>query len=51
MAFAGSIGAIFPALTATPLRAAGCALGAQWLCSAVNLAGVREAGRMQVGEV
>ena len=48
VAFAGSIGAIFPALTATPLRAAGCALGALWLCSAVNLAGVREAGRMQV---
>ena len=48
VAFAGSIGAVFPALTATPLRAAGCALGALWLCSAVNLAGVREAGRMQV---
>jgi basic amino acid/polyamine antiporter, APA family len=48
VAFAGSIGAIFPALTTTPLRAAGCALGALWLCSAVNLAGVREAGRLQV---
>jgi APA family basic amino acid/polyamine antiporter len=48
VAFAGSIGAIFPALTATPVRSAGCALGALWLCSAVNLAGVREAGRMQV---
>jgi APA family basic amino acid/polyamine antiporter len=48
VAFAGSIGAVFPALTATPPRAAACALGALWLCSAVNLAGVREAGRMQV---
>ena len=48
VAFAGSIGAIFPALTATPARAAGCALGALWACSAVNLAGVREAGRLQL---
>lgn len=48
VAFAGSIGAIFPALTATPLRAALCALAALWLCSAVNLAGVREAGRVQL---
>jgi APA family basic amino acid/polyamine antiporter len=48
VAFAGSIGALFPALTATPLRAAFCALGALWVCSAVNLAGVREAGRMQL---
>lgn len=48
VAFAGSIGAIFPAATSTPLRAAGCALAALWLCSAINLAGVREAGRMQV---
>jgi APA family basic amino acid/polyamine antiporter len=48
VAFAGSIGAIFPAATATPLRAAGCALAALWVCVAVNLAGVREAGRMQL---
>lgn len=48
VAFAGSIGAIFPALTATPARAAGCALGALWACSAINLAGVREAGRVQL---
>ncbi|MFD0740368.1 APC family permease [Lysobacter koreensis] len=48
VAFAGSIGAIFPAATATPARAAGCALAALWACSAVNLAGVREAGRMQL---
>lgn len=48
VAFAGSIGAIFPAATATPVRAAACALAALWLCSAINLAGVREAGRMQL---
>jgi len=48
VAFAGSLGAIFPAATATPLRAAGCALGALWVCSAINLAGVREAGRRKV---
>ncbi|UTA55818.1 amino acid permease [Lysobacter soli] len=48
VAFAGSIGAIFPALTATPLRAAICALGALWLCSGVNLIGLREAGGLQL---
>jgi basic amino acid/polyamine antiporter, APA family len=48
VAFAGSLGAIFPALVSSPLRAAACALGALWTCTAINLAGVREAGRMQV---
>ena len=48
VAFAGSMGALFPVLTATPLRAASCALGALWLCSAINLTGVREAGRVQL---
>lgn len=48
VAFAGSIGAIFPALTATPVRAAGCALLALWTCSVVNLIGLRQAGRLQV---
>jgi len=48
VAFAGSIGAIFPALTATPVRAATCALVALWLCAGVNLLGVREAGRLQL---
>ncbi|MGE4366339.1 amino acid permease [Thermomonas sp.] len=48
VAFAGSLGALFPALTATPLRAALCALAALWACTLVNLAGLREAGRMQV---
>jgi APA family basic amino acid/polyamine antiporter len=48
VAFAGSIGAVWPALTATPWRGAACALAALWFCTAVNLAGVREAGYMQV---
>lgn len=48
VAFAGSVGAIVPVLTATPVRAAGCALVALWLCAGVNLLGVREAGRMQL---
>jgi APA family basic amino acid/polyamine antiporter len=48
VAFAGSVGAIFPALTATPMRAAACALIALWTCTVVNLAGLRQAGRLQV---
>ncbi|QNP40082.1 amino acid permease [Lysobacter solisilvae (ex Woo and Kim 2022)] len=48
VAFAGSIGSVFPALTATPLRSAVCALAALWFCVLVNLAGVREAGRVQI---
>jgi APA family basic amino acid/polyamine antiporter len=48
VAFAGSMGALFPALTATPVRAAACALGGLWLCAGVNLIGVREAGRAQL---
>jgi len=48
VAFAGSVGALFPALVATPARGAALALAALWLCAAVNLAGVREAGRAQV---
>ena len=48
VAFAGSMGAIFPALTATPVRAAACALVALWVCTLVNLVGLREAGRFQV---
>lgn len=48
VAFAGSVGAIFPALAATPARGAACALVAIWACAAINVAGLREAGRMQV---
>lgn len=48
VAFAGSLGAVWPAATATPLRGAGCALAALWFCTAVNLGGLREAGRMQL---
>jgi APA family basic amino acid/polyamine antiporter len=48
IAFAGSVGALVPEATATPARGAACALGALWLCTLVNLVGVREAGRVQV---
>ncbi len=48
VAFAGSIGAMFPALTATPVRAATCALVALWACTIVNVVGLRQAGRLQV---
>jgi APA family basic amino acid/polyamine antiporter len=48
VAFAGSMGAIFPALTATPVRAASCALVALWACTIVNVVGLRQAGRLQV---
>lgn len=44
VAFAGSLGAVWPAATATPLRGAVCALGALWVCTFISLSGVREAG-------
>jgi APA family basic amino acid/polyamine antiporter len=46
VAFAGSLGALWPAATATTLRSALCALGALWVCTGITLAGVREAGRV-----
>lgn len=48
VAFAGALGALCPPLTATPIRAAACAVGGLWLCAGVNLMGVREAGRVQL---
>ena len=48
VAFAGSLGALFPAATATPARGAACALSALLACTLINLVGLREAGRMQV---
>ncbi len=48
VAFAGSLGAVWPAATATPLRSAACALAALWFCTTVNLAGIREAARLQI---
>lgn len=48
VAFAGALGALYPPITATPIRAAACALGGLWLCASVNLMGVREAGRVHV---
>lgn len=48
VAFAGSVGSIFPGLTSTPARSAACALVALWTCIAINLVGIREVGRAQV---
>ncbi|MBT2117938.1 amino acid permease [Dyella sp. LX-66] len=48
VAFAGSLGAIWPAANATPWRGTAAALGVLWFCTAINAAGVREAGRMQL---
>ena len=48
VAFAGSVGAVWPEAVSTPARAALCAMAALWTCTAVNLAGLREAGRLQM---
>lgn len=48
VAFAGSMGALFPALAATPLYGAACALVAIWTCTFINLAGLHHAGRLQI---
>jgi APA family basic amino acid/polyamine antiporter len=48
VAFTGSVGAVWPAMIATPVRAAAVALGALWLCAGVNLLGMREASRAQL---
>lgn len=48
VAFAGSLGSVWPAATLTPLRSALCALGALWICTFISLAGVREAGRTAI---
>jgi APA family basic amino acid/polyamine antiporter len=48
IAFAGYAGALWPAATATPARAALTAVGALWLCTLTNAFGVRSAGAMQV---
>ncbi|HTE55557.1 MAG TPA: amino acid permease [Kofleriaceae bacterium] len=51
VAAAGSLGALFPALIATPWRAAGSALVALWLATAVNLIDLRAVGSTQVTTV
>lgn len=48
VAFAGSLGSVWPAATLTPLRSALCALAALWICTLISLVGVREAGRMAI---
>jgi APA family basic amino acid/polyamine antiporter len=44
VAFAGSLGSVWPEATRTPWHGALCALAALWACTAINLSGVREAG-------
>ncbi|HET7843394.1 MAG TPA: amino acid permease, partial [Xanthomonadales bacterium] len=46
VAFAGSVASLVPALAA-PGRASLLAIGALWLCTGFNLAGVRSAGFVQ----
>jgi APA family basic amino acid/polyamine antiporter len=48
VAFAGSVGALVPAVAASPALGAACALAAIWLCAAANIAGLREAGLIQL---
>ncbi|MGH8051978.1 MAG: amino acid permease [Arenimonas sp.] len=48
VAFAGSLGAVFPEATSTPIRAAVCALSGLWFCTIVNCTGIRKAGHMQL---
>ena len=48
VAFAGGVGALWPQATTTPLRTAMVALGALWLCTGINLVGMRAAGRAQL---
>ena len=48
VAFAGSVGAIVPAVAASPVLGAACALCALWICAAINIIGMREAGGAQV---
>jgi APA family basic amino acid/polyamine antiporter len=48
VAFVGYLGAVIPALTRTPASAAVTAIAAVWLLIAVNAAGVRSAGWMQI---
>jgi APA family basic amino acid/polyamine antiporter len=48
VAFVGYLDPFFPSLVRTPSTAAFMALGAIWLLTGVNIAGVRAAGRVQV---
>lgn len=48
VAFAGSLGAVFPGLVATPARGALCAFAALAVSTGINVVGVRETGRSQI---
>ena len=46
--FAGNFGALVPVATSTPLHSAITATGALWICTLINVAGVRSAGIVQL---
>ena len=48
VAFAGSMASLVPDLLSTPARSAACAIAVLWLCTAINLIGVRTAGVAQL---
>lgn len=48
VAFAGYLGGVIPAVGASPMTGAACALGAVWLCTLFNVSGVRTAGWVQM---
>jgi basic amino acid/polyamine antiporter, APA family len=48
VAFAGSLGSVFPVFTSSPTISILTALGGLWFCTVINLIGVREAGWVQM---
>lgn len=48
IALTGYAGNLVPALTATPARAAACAIVTLWICTLFNLGGLRTAGGVQL---
>jgi APA family basic amino acid/polyamine antiporter len=48
VAFAGAMTSLAPQWFSTPARSAACSIGVLWLCTVLNLAGMRTAGIAQV---
>ncbi|WP_313914331.1 amino acid permease [Tahibacter sp.] len=48
IALTGYAGACVPALTATPARAAACSIVSLWICTLLNISGLRTAGSVQL---
>ncbi|HJT98240.1 MAG TPA: amino acid permease [Rhodanobacteraceae bacterium] len=46
--FTGNFGALVPVATSTPLHSAATAIAALWICTLINIAGVRSAGIVQL---